>query len=376
MGGLGLKKQMILAVSVIISLFLLTVPMDTSANSTKVQNSDGSITYILGQDSSDQLIAVHTATAEPIWKIKTPGIPVGSLFIIKGNIIFIGMESNLGTPQLVALDPSDGRLLWRISLDYLAFDDLLLSPDMETLYLVQLSKGEQICAINMLDRSIRWTYSLRSFGKTGKLSLGEHQTLIFQNNTKAEVIDPSKISPPVIPVFSDIEGHWAKDDIFGLTKSGVISGFTDGTFRPENTITREQAVKLLLRLIQYPISTTVSTYFSDISKSRWSNHYIQTALELGLLNLGSKSFSPEEPMSREEMSVMVCKILQLPQDKNTLDFNDMSTLLEDHKGYIGTLVKFGIITGFEDNTFRPKDHLTRAQSVAIMSRILQILPSL
>jgi hypothetical protein len=88
------------------------------------------------------------------------------------------------------------------------------------------------------------------------------------------------------------------------------------------------------------------------------------------------SFSPEEPMSREEMSVMVCKILQLPQDKNTLDFQDISDILEEGKGYIGTLVKVGIISGFEDNTFRPKDHLTRAQSAAIMSRILHILPSL
>jgi hypothetical protein len=364
-----MNKQMILMASLIICLLLLTVPMDASANSTKVQKNDGSIVYILGQDSSDQLIAVNTATAETIWKIHTPGIPDGSLFLVKGNIIFIGIESNLGTPQLVALDPSDGRLLWRISLDYLAFDDLLLSPDMTTLYLVQLSKGEQICAINTLDRSILWTYSLRSFGKTGKLSFGEHQTLIFRNNTKAEVIDPAQISPPAVPEFSDIGGHWAKDDIIGLTKRGVISGFADGTFRPENTITREQAVTLLLRLIQRPISATVSTYFSDISKSRWSNFYIQTALELGILNLGT-SFSPEEPMSREEMSVMVCKILQLPQDKNTLDFLDTSDIVEDHKGYIGTLVKVGIISGFEDSTFRPKALLTRAQSAAIMNRIL------
>jgi hypothetical protein len=337
----------------------------------QVKNSEG-ITYSIVEDTLDRVIAT-TPDKVTKWEVRLPGQSDGSLFLEKDNVIFLGIVSYLGTSQLLTLDPVDGHLLWKMSLDQRSFSDLLLSEDDETLYIAQLSQGEQISAINLFDRTVRWTYPLHSFGKNNKLSFDEAQKLIIKNDLNTEIIDLTKMKPSPVPIFKDIKGHWAENSIKELTKSKIISGFADATFRPENKVTREQAVVMLLRFIHYPLSKTQLTFYTDISPSRWSSPYIQTAFELGILNENTTAFSPGEPIDREEMSVMVSKVLKLTPDASAVDFEDTEQMQPDNKGYIGAVVKAGIINGFEDRTFKPHEKLTRAQSAAILNQSLKII---
>ena len=76
--------------------------------------------------------------------------------------------------------------------------------------------------------------------------------------------------------FSDIEGHWAKTVVEEMAAKGVLNGFEDGTFRPDESVTREQFAKILVETLKIAGNTT-NIKFVDIEEDRWSKDYIYRA---------------------------------------------------------------------------------------------------
>ena len=84
------------------------------------------------------------------------------------------------------------------------------------------------------------------------------------------------ISPIYAISFSDIDSHWAKDVIMRMTDKKVMNGFEDGTFRPNDNITREQFAKLLVESLNLKNSND-NIKFEDVEDGRWSQKYINVA---------------------------------------------------------------------------------------------------
>ena len=171
--------------------------------------------------------------------------------------------------------------------------------------------------------------------------------------------------------FSDVvEEHWAAGYINELTQKGIINGYTDGTFKPNNTLTRGEFLKLII---------TASIPDLDFSKVtpkyyHWAASYVTVAENYGVIEkdqiLGTNI---DKPISRIE----VIKILSLCDinirgarnlpNENALSFRDIDGLSEKEAALLSHAVSKGIINGYSDGTFKPNNSLTRAEATKVLS---------
>lgn len=170
--------------------------------------------------------------------------------------------------------------------------------------------------------------------------------------------------------FNDAAGHWARDYIIAAYKKDWIKGTDPYSFMPDHPLTRAQAAAILVRMMG--LETEKLSYsaaddsFVDI-KGHWAHAEIEAARENHIINgIGGNKFDPESPVTREQMAVMMNNILEKKPDGDFSAKGDSFTDVNRSNNYwsyeaIESMARRGIITGFEDNSFRPKDKLTRAQ---------------
>ena len=166
--------------------------------------------------------------------------------------------------------------------------------------------------------------------------------------------------------FNDIDGHWAKNAIIDFATKGYINGYGDGTFKPDNSITRAEFVKILNKAFGY--TNVGKENFSDVNPSDWYYNDICIGVNAGYINgYEDNTFKPDKQITREEASKIIATALNLKGDGN-LNFKDSSEISNWAKPYVDALSDNNIINGYEDNTFRPHKNMTRAENVTILSR--------
>lgn len=173
---------------------------------------------------------------------------------------------------------------------------------------------------------------------------------------------------------AEMRGHWAKADMERLRSLGIISGFADGTIRPNENVTREQFVKMLLESLGMPQVRKTEAVFRDVPASRWSAPYIQIAVAKGIIEpeeYAGGNFEPAKVLTRAEMAVMLARALELEPNESALDFAD-SDAIKQHRGWIGAAVHSGLINGTPQNLFQPDGVVTRAQAAAVLNRMLDM----
>lgn len=170
--------------------------------------------------------------------------------------------------------------------------------------------------------------------------------------------------------FSDIREHWAASSIEDLSEQGIISGFPNRTFRPDEPITKEQFVKMLV-VAKGDALVYSKTTFSDVLKTNWSHPYIESAIQNHIIvEINEHSlFSPNQALTRQEMGEYTARALRLEPLTISLTYKDKH-LIDNQTGLIGAVVHHGLIKGYEDQTFRPLEPLTRAQAATMIQRIL------
>ena len=175
--------------------------------------------------------------------------------------------------------------------------------------------------------------------------------------------------------FSDIEGHWAKTVVEEMAVKGVLNGFEDGTFRPDESVTREQFAKILVETLKIAGNTT-NIKFVDIEEDRWSKDYIYRASRYltGYENNGKYFFRPTESSVREDVAVAVVQAEGLQNEKPDYTllnkFSDSGEISEGIKKYVAIAVKNEIMRG-KEGRFDPQGNLTRAEVSQLMYNVFQ-----
>jgi len=167
--------------------------------------------------------------------------------------------------------------------------------------------------------------------------------------------------------FTDIEGHWGKSYIERWADSGVINGYPDGTFRPDQFVTRAEVSKILA--LAYEMPTKVEkTGFSDVSTSAWYYTYVEACAYFGVINgYPNNTFKPNAEITRSEAAKMVCLAAGLSLvDTGYEIFKDADEMPEWAAGYWNALIKAGVVDGYEDGTLRPNRLISRAEMVKIL----------
>jgi len=175
-------------------------------------------------------------------------------------------------------------------------------------------------------------------------------------------------------VFTDINGHWAENLITKWGDRGLATGYGSGTFQPDAVITRAEFVTLVNKAFGFEEAAQLN--FTDVPAEAWFAVEISRALDAKYITgYGDGTFRPNNSVTREEAALMIASVLALeaPKNDNLGEFTDAQNISAWSKTAVNALVAEGIMSGYPDNTFRPAGFLTRAEVISILDRGLQSL---
>lgn len=153
--------------------------------------------------------------------------------------------------------------------------------------------------------------------------------------------------------FNDVPVNaWYKPYLLPLSMTSAISGYPDGLFHPNDTMTTAQFLKIIL-------VTQGATV--EPNGNPWYTPYVNQAINDGMIT--ADTFDDyNTPISREDMAMLMVRALDLPLDSSTsLTFTDTASIDSEHEPYIKEAVDAGIMEGYPDHSFRPKATATRAE---------------
>ncbi|MDP2212126.1 MAG: S-layer homology domain-containing protein [Candidatus Aquicultor sp.] len=165
-------------------------------------------------------------------------------------------------------------------------------------------------------------------------------------------------------VFPDVPTtHWAASYIENLVAKGILAGYTDGTFKPSNTITRAEIAKMVA--VAKGLGTATGSSFSDTS-GHWAAGYIEAIKAAGYINgYPDGTFRPNNNITRAEIAKIVVLAAGFTIDTSGAGFSDIAGHWASD--YILTAANKGVVGGYTDGTFRPSNNATRAEASKMVS---------
>ena len=171
------------------------------------------------------------------------------------------------------------------------------------------------------------------------------------------------------PSFSDVSGHWAQAAILRWSEAGVINGYPDGTFRPNNPVRRGELAAIINNLMHFPSVPADAELFSD-TKGKWYAEQVNSlALQGAYLETHGEA-KGDEVLTREEAAVMIFNSFPIRSPINKPLFSDYSDISPANREKVRFLYNADFISGFPDGSFRPKDSITRAQALTIINNMI------
>ncbi|MBX8945867.1 S-layer homology domain-containing protein [Lysinibacillus sp. K60] len=190
--------------------------------------------------------------------------------------------------------------------------------------------------------------------------------------------------------FKDVpKSHWAYESIKQVAEKGLVAGYSDGTYKPSAQVTRAEFATFLSRVFDSKDRTPIK--FTDVGSSHWANEAIQEGLAVGFIkasDFSNNKFEPNKAMTRGEMSRWLANglahanadygkaIEQMANSSLTLipipEFYGGGVNKKDLP-YIGVALGTGLLSGYEDFTFKPNGNTTRAEVATILIRFMDAM---
>ena len=176
--------------------------------------------------------------------------------------------------------------------------------------------------------------------------------------------------------FKDIDHiPWAIESINVLAQKGVISGMGDGIFAPDDNVTREQFIRMIVYAFDL-IDEEAEADFFDVDKEAWYYKSIASAKKHGITEgVGDGSFGVGREITRQDMCVMLYRLsqqlsIELPETNKIIEFIDADDIAEYANVSIRKMQQAGILNGVGENRFAPLNNATRAQAARVIYLML------
>lgn len=173
--------------------------------------------------------------------------------------------------------------------------------------------------------------------------------------------------------FTDTEGHWAETAINKWSENyGLITGYEDGTFRPDNSITRGAFAGILDRFLKFRTASPAST-FSDTAGTYWEDAILKLHASGVYLGNDGKALAGSS-ITRQQAVTMIARAFGITASEYAyLPYSDTDQIAAYAQEAVGEMTGRGFITDCPDGRFRPTDPITRAEIVNIMNNMIQVL---
>ncbi|CAM4046522.1 S-layer homology domain-containing protein [Paenibacillus alkaliterrae] len=200
-----------------------------------------------------------------------------------------------------------------------------------------------------------------------------------------------------VPLFSDIPNHWAQNSINTFVEKGIISGYGDGRFGPNDLVTGEALIKMaVLGLTEEQPNgkrqwmKTFRWKVANEEKSRelgfleysfiadksvpWAKPYLTAAGDLGITtNWKDEGFAI--PFKRKDVALLVANVMNMVKVSSLKPsmFQDTKSLPDQYQEAIDLVSNYSVFSGYPDGTFKPENQVSRAEAVIVLSRLIEFL---
>lgn len=212
------------------------------------------------------------------------------------------------------------------------------------------------------------------------LAKGPNKITVEQSNQSGKI--------KITLEFDDIEeAAWALKFITEMRVKAVVRGDGNGKFRPNDPVTREEAITMAIRLMGLEEQAkaldpkTIQLGFEDADKvSAWALGNVAIALQKGLLNANDEELDPRKPASRLWVATLLVKAMGLDAEAQAkmnaqLAFKDAAEIPAEAIGYVAVAVERKLVNGYGDQTFKPNKPVTRAEMATLLGRTDDQLPA-
>ncbi|MFZ5645026.1 MAG: S-layer homology domain-containing protein [Bacillota bacterium] len=179
--------------------------------------------------------------------------------------------------------------------------------------------------------------------------------------------------------FSDLpKTHWAYEFANKLYQLGITPEHPRKVLKPEDTITRAEFTRMLVRALGIAERTSDPPVFEDVPESAKYYGFVQAAAKDGIVVGGQGKFNPDIPITRQEMFIMLVNSLEV---KNTTRSAGKSTFLDAGliapwiEAYVNKITEEGLVVGYPDRTLRPEVNATRAEAYTVIARLINKKPA-
>ena len=188
---------------------------------------------------------------------------------------------------------------------------------------------------------------------------------------KNENITPEIEQEPIYFITDVKKDYWGAEAINAMLKANIISMPEDKRFRPEDAVTREEFVKLLVLTFDIPVKEEVEEIFTDVTSDKWSAPYVYAAHAAGIVNgIGDGIFGAQDTLSRQDMATMIYRAFKYcgleAEGESLVSFTDDASISDYAREAVYSLCKAGAINGMDDGSFAPTNLCTRAQAAKVL----------
>ncbi|MBT5017042.1 PKD domain-containing protein [Candidatus Peregrinibacteria bacterium] len=167
--------------------------------------------------------------------------------------------------------------------------------------------------------------------------------------------------------------HWASEYLDYLKDNGIISGYSGGDLAPDREVTRAELLKMVMEATDVnKYGHSYEGYFSDVAATDWHYSYVEIAAQMGIANgYGDGTFRPNNSVNRAEAMKIILEAFAVDADSyDSGTFPDISSA-DWFADYVGTAHDYGLINGYEDGSFYPAHSMTRGQASKIIALAMQ-----
>lgn len=173
--------------------------------------------------------------------------------------------------------------------------------------------------------------------------------------------------------FSDVTADsWYYKSVTYLVSTGVINGYEDDTYRPDNQITRAEYTKLVVELYKkysdVSANSGAESDFADVDKNTWYYDCVSEGALLGLIQGNNGRFNPDSQITRQDAALILYRLLDKMGNtpKGMLAFNDRSDIAKYARSEVAALAAEGIVSGVGNGKFMPLNNITRAETAQML----------